>query len=511
MGARGPNPNTEHLYKRGRIWWCWFYDHGGTLVRRSTGATDKKAARARLAEWERASADPNHSAQQTLNDCLQALLDDRGRATTAQNVSFLTTKAKALVTVLGHDLLIRMFRDDSSISRSYIDARRQMRTPKGVVSDRTIKRELKLLKMALAMAKSRGAWSGDLDLIIPADFKPAEAPRGDSITRDQARRMFGHLSPDTAAAVAFALATGAEMAALRSALREDLPDDVTTCREVRVRGTKNQHRDAAVPIVTDEQRLLLTYAKGHGRGKDGKLFGNLHAIHRELKAACMVENVTVVSPHDLRRSAGQWMVDLGVPIELVSKFMRHANSSITEEVYASVKPEDVADRILDSIDPHYATAAHRGRKKPVVETLQAIPPPRQIATLFEVEGVAKTLTNWSKASGISKATLHNRVVTRGLSMGAALTLGRTYARPRAQRTSPKGAVECERNVKVSMDLDAPDGQKAPPSPKGTPKKPPKSSKKPARPGRFERPTNGLEDSVGRRIRRGMMRDASIRA
>jgi hypothetical protein len=74
MGERGPNPNTEHLYRRGRVWWCWFYEHDGALVRRSTGSTDKKAARARLAEWEQAAANPDAHQDQTLNDCLQTLM-----------------------------------------------------------------------------------------------------------------------------------------------------------------------------------------------------------------------------------------------------------------------------------------------------------------------------------------------------------------------------------------------------------------------------------------------------
>src|SRR5580658_4779693 len=102
MGERGPNPNTEHLYRRGRVWWCWFYEHDGALVRRSTGSTDKKAARARLAEWEQAAANPDAHQDQTLNDCLQTLIADRRLRTGDDNVAFLEDKVKPLVTVLGH-------------------------------------------------------------------------------------------------------------------------------------------------------------------------------------------------------------------------------------------------------------------------------------------------------------------------------------------------------------------------------------------------------------------------
>jgi integrase len=316
MGERGPNQNTEHLYRRGRVWWCWFYDHEGTRIRRSTGSTDKKAARARLAEWEQVAANPDAHQNQTLNDCLQTLIADRRLRTGNVNVAFIEAKVKPLVTVLGHDRCISTLRT-TAVAWNYIDERRRMSTEGNKLSDRTIRRELGVLRTALGLAKSRGLWSGDLDALVPHDFTPGPAPKGDTIHRAEALRLFPRLSPDAAAASAFALATGAEMSALRNALRADIPEDLAKCSEILVRGTKNNRRHAAVPVVTDEQRLLLAYARRHAQGTKGKLFGNLHRLLKELKAACLKEKMTVISPHDLRRSAGQWMVNIGVPIELV--------------------------------------------------------------------------------------------------------------------------------------------------------------------------------------------------
>jgi hypothetical protein len=42
---------------------------------------------------------------------------------------------------------------------------------------------------------------------------------------------------------------------------------------------------------------------------------------------------------------------MGIPVELVSRFMGHASTSITERVYARVREDPVADRMLDAIDP----------------------------------------------------------------------------------------------------------------------------------------------------------------
>jgi integrase len=501
MGERGPNPNTEHLYRRGRVWWCWFYEHDGALVRRSTGSTDKKAARARLAEWEQAAANPDAHQDQTLNDCLQTLIADRRLRTGDDNVAFLEDKVKPLVTVLGHHRPISALRR-TAVAWTYIDERRRMSTSGKKVVDRTIRRELGVLRTALALAKSRGLWSGDLDALVPHDFTPAPAPKGDTISRAEGLSLFPHLSPDSAAAMAFALATGAEMSALRNALRADIPEDLAACSKVLVRGTKNKRRHAAIPVVTDEQRLLLAYARRRALGTRGKLFGNLHRLPRELKAACLKEKVTVISPHDLRRSAGQWMVNIGVPIELVSKFMRHADTHITETIYASVRQEDVGDRILAAIDPRYATQAHQGREVPMVETLRDIPEPRQTIALLDVDGVGRTLTEWSEASGIPKTTLHHRVVTRGMTVANAIALGRAnYSKrtPTSTRASARTAaappVDCETGVKVSMDGAVSNGQDESPSRSSGANISAKSSDFSARHRRFELLTYG---SGGRR-------------
>jgi integrase len=495
MGARGPNPNTEHLYKRGRIWWCWFYDHDGALVRRSTATTDKKTARLRLAGWERDALDPDAQEHQTLNDCLQTLIAERRLSTGKENVRFIETKAKPLVTVLGAELPIGTIRDTSTGGR-YIDGRRQMKVRGKVAGDRTIQRELELLVMALRHARSRKKWSGDLDNIIPPDFKPPPAKKGDTITRKEALRMFPRLPPDSAAAMAFSLATGAESSALRNALRSDAPRDLSTCSEILVRGTKNDGRCEPVPIATDEQRVLLAYALKYGRGINGRLFGNLNNYWRNLHEACLSENVTSVSSHDLRRSAGQWMVDLKVPIEIVSIFMRHADITTTLRWYAKIRKEDVADRLLDALDPRLARKAHKARRnRKVVETIKRVPEPREEPWGFEVGGTKKSLDAWADESGIPKTTLFYRVTVKGLSMAEALALGMSKKKKKRQPHARPASDDCETGVKVSVDRAVPNGPEGPPAAEPTSSIPAEIAANPARHRGFEPLTYG---SGGRR-------------
>ena len=455
MGERGPS--TEHLYRRDRVWWCWYYGHDGTRVRRSTGCTDKRAARIKLADWEQVAADPDADQGQTLNDCLHALLAERRDRTTKENIRFLSGKLTPIVTLLGHGLPIATIRN-SSFAWRYIDERRRVfaGTRKRAAGDRTIRRELIVLRRALALAKSRGRWSGDPNVVVPPDFTVLPAPKGDILSRADAPRILARLSPVLAAATAFVLATGAEMSALRRALKADLPEDIEVCTKVLVRGTKNARRHAFVPVVTDEQRVLLDYARRHAAGPGEKLFGDLHRLIKALRITCTAEKITVVSPHDIRRSAGQWMVDIGVPIELVSKFMRHADTRVTERIYASIKEVDVSDRILQAIDPRYASAALLRPPKPLVETLKALPAPTVHIPIYEVDEVRGSLAEWSRRSGIAKPTLHHRVVTRGMSMTEALALGRAKYRPRQRATTDQRS-SCDTGVTASGETSPASG------------------------------------------------------
>ncbi len=446
------------IYRRGNIWWCWYYDANGARIRRSTGASDKKAARVRLADWERQAADPTAQEPQSLNDCLQTLIEERQASTSEANVRFIEEKVRPLVTILGHDLPISAIRDTTT-GRRYIEARRRLSARKKPPSDRTIERELEVLAMSLRLAKSHGRWAGDLDNIIPPDFHPSPPAKGDTITRREALKLFPKLTPNTAAAMAFALATGAERSALRRALRSDIPSELVDCVKIIVRGTKNEARYDDVPVVTDEQRILLAYAREHGQGADGMLFAPLDNFWRDLNLACLDMAVTSVSAHDLRRSAGQWMIDIGVPLEIVSRFLRHRDIATTQRWYAEIRDEDLADRLLDAIDPRLATKAHAARDKrrrAPVETIEQVPTPKEVHAQYTVDGVTRTLDAWAAASGIPKTTLYYRVVTMGSSMADALALGRAKLTRRSSN-SHRTIERCDTGVTVSMDSAAPNG------------------------------------------------------
>lgn len=382
---------AQHLRQRSGIWYGTIYIDGGR-VERSTGCTDKKAARAVLADWEHRAADPNRAAEDhTLEGALNLVLEDRAARVRNGDGSDVTVKfyrktAGHVVRVLGYDLALARIRDASTIW-PYIDRRRE----EGA-ADTTIDKEVVMIRAALKLAMQRGWWRGDLDAVIPADFDPQYVAKERSFKRSEFEMLIPKLSGDAAAAAAFVLATGAEDAALHRALCDDLDGIDVRGARVPVRGSKTPKRNRKVPVVTDEQWVLLEFARKHARGRDGKLFGKLSNFRRDLASAAKEAGLDHVWPHALRKACGQWMIDLGVTLEVVSRILGHADTRITELVYCRVSEDALWDRMLDSIDPRYAerATASRGERKHVV-TITTIPDPKPGFVMYVVDGAARTL------------------------------------------------------------------------------------------------------------------------
>jgi len=83
----------------------------------------------------------------------------------------------------------------------------------------------------------------------------------------------------------------------------------------------------------------------HAEGEDGKLFGKLSNLRRDLASAAVEAGIPHVWPHALRKARGQWLIDLGVPLEIVSRVLGHADTRITELVYCRVSDELIWDRM----------------------------------------------------------------------------------------------------------------------------------------------------------------------
>lgn len=148
------------LYLRGQTWWCWFYDHRGKQVRKSTHQTDRALAHlAAIRIQDEYFASPPEYERVTVELALARYLakcerSERAEGTMSQYVS----KAKQLLRVLGAERSINELR--LSHIEQYVDTRLaeiKRKRPDSTRAIATVGKELGLLRSALRyMAKQRG-------------------------------------------------------------------------------------------------------------------------------------------------------------------------------------------------------------------------------------------------------------------------------------------------------------------------------------------------------------------
>ncbi len=334
------------VFKRDGYYHAEYYDCEGVRQRKSTRCTDKSAAQELATKWERDAANPHSAAirEETLGRSLARLIANTSNPRTA---SFYTQKAGHLLGVLGADTQIAKLRPRHI--DAFIRARREQENPP---SEHTIHKELATLKVALRTSARLELWTGSTLALIPrhsAQYEPRK--RWLPVTEVYALITAFHRDyADHAARIAFAVATGAEWSAMDGALRADLTDEF-----VRVRGTKSAKRDREVPIVTQWQRDLLAFVKRSARGPDGFLFHPWHQSSSllSLKRACERASIEPCSWHDLRRSFAQLLRREGAHLEDLSPVLGHANTRVTQAVYAALDKHGLRDRLLATV--HGAT------------------------------------------------------------------------------------------------------------------------------------------------------------
>ena len=332
------------VFRRGKVWYCWFYENG-VRVQRSTQCHDRRAAEVRARELERDASDPAHAAARkaSLSDALQLLLrlDDeeiRAGRRSADTKAFHERKA-------GH--LIRVFetKDDVRVPfpladlgapevDGYISTRRAEEA-----SDQTIAKELLVLRKALRLALRARLWLGRVDQVIPVAFSPGYEPRKRFLTPDELAKLLAELTPDRAARAAFIVATSACWRETELALTEDISLDL---RSVLLRGTKRKTRFRTVPVVSPVQRSLVEYALRYAAGEGESLFQPWGNVRRDLAAACERAKIERASPNDLRRTFANWYVAAGVPLFPIAQAMGHKDTRMLERAYGRQSPDQLA-------------------------------------------------------------------------------------------------------------------------------------------------------------------------
>jgi len=335
----------QRLFKRGRLWYGWFYEQGRRVVR-TTKCRDRSAAELVARQWERDAADPDHAAARTatLTGALQLLLardeeEVRAGRRSPDTTAFHRSKAGHLVRVFevgkdGAQVPFPLAALRANDVDRYISVRRGEQ-----VADMTIAKELVVLRKSLRLAIRAGAWRGRVEEVIPVAFSPGYEPRKRALPAGELAKLLGELPPDRAARVAFIVATSACWRETELARREDVGEGLAT---VLLRGTKRKTRFRTVPIVSPAQRSLLAHALEHAGGAEGALFTAWRNVRRDLAEACERAGIERCSPNDLRRTFASWQVEAGVPLFPIAQAMGHKDTRMLERVYGRQTPEQLA-------------------------------------------------------------------------------------------------------------------------------------------------------------------------
>jgi integrase len=235
---------------------------------------------------------------------------------------------KAVGPHFGRLLAANIIEDDC---RAYIAKRRNLGR-----SDGTIWTELGHLRSALK-------WADKKKLIAkaPAIYRPERPqPRDKRLTRPEAQKFLAACDlPHVRLFVILAMTTGARMGAILGLKwdRVDFDKGLIVLRDPNV-ATGNKRR-ATVPMNRAARKALEEALQGAvGDYVISWGGGRVASVKKALHGAGERAGLPWVTAHVFRHSAATWMAEDGVPMAEIAQFLGHADSRLTERVYARFSP-----------------------------------------------------------------------------------------------------------------------------------------------------------------------------
>lgn len=229
---------------------------------------------------------------------------------------------------LGHMTAESVTADDC---RAYIAKRRAQGRKDG-----TIRTELGCLRSAMLWAEK----GGQIKRAPRIELPPSPPPRERYLTRDEVNELVNAaIDPHVRLAMLLMLTT----AGRTSALLELTWDRVDLDRRVIKLATNDigpRKGRATVPI-NDTLMAALQFARQAALSDYVVEWGGrrVGSIKTGFNAAVKRAGIAHCTPHDLRRTAGRFMAEAGVPIEEIAQFLGHTNPNITRETYSKFSPE----------------------------------------------------------------------------------------------------------------------------------------------------------------------------
>lgn len=325
-----------------------YWRQDGRPVRRSLGTNDPAEAAALVLTIRKAEQTAK-AINYTVKDLWELYRQYLGERPAAVAMSY---EAKTIIPHFGHllpgevDAPIATKNRDiagklimTSHCQTYIEKRRAQGR-----ADGTVLTELNRLSCAFGYAAGDGRrW---IDRKPEMTFPAAPEPRDRYLTRDEAWRILEVARfPHIRLAVILLLATGARVRAVLT-LTWDRVDLDRRLIYLRVPGSSFHMKGRAICPMNDMAFAALTEAKAVassiGAAQTDHVItwagDRIGSIKKGIAAIAKLAKVEDVSPHVFRHTAGVWMAEDGVDMEIISQMLGHKNADVTRKVYARFSP-----------------------------------------------------------------------------------------------------------------------------------------------------------------------------
>lgn len=334
-------PTTEYRIGRlnGRFVVTWWGDDGKRRRYRldAQSRTEAEGAALDLVRKERAKASGH-----TTDELWELYREEKKGRRIAQSMGFEWRKMKPF---FGH---LRPEQVTVDLCRAYTDARRKMGKHDG-----TIWTELGHLRTVFI-------WAAERRLIphAPPVERPAKpAPKDRWLTEDEAHKLLAACKEHhIRLAVLLMLNTAGRVGAVLE-LKWDRVDFVRGHVNLRTTEAGPRKGRAVVPMG-DVLRAALSVAQKTAdtdyviewAGRPVKSIKTGFRNAAKLAGFVDANKKVTISPHTLRHTAAVWMASAGRPMERISQYLGHSNTSITERVYARFAPDHLREEaaVLDT-------------------------------------------------------------------------------------------------------------------------------------------------------------------
>ncbi len=312
------------------FWWYDFSVHGHRF-RGSTESSDLNQAKAIEAKLRTDALMSGHFGQQKERIALDALLGrywiDYARHLKSGKIA-VRYHCRHILDHFGKAAMLHEL-DDAGVSSLKAKLR-------GRVSDSSVNRVLSTLRKLINVATEEWGYEGP-SLKIKKHMLTEPEARTRWLTVTEADRLIDCAAEHLKNPIRFALLTGVRLANILNLRWEDIRLDQEEI-EFRIKSNIPGGKLLVLPISQELRQLLQTC----GPVAEGFVFlrrfkseerppERIKKFRRSFKTACDGAGIANFRFHDLRHTAATWMIQRGVPIDLVQDILGHTDIATTKK------------------------------------------------------------------------------------------------------------------------------------------------------------------------------------